>query len=123
MTCLDCHDLHVASGSADMSLKVTQTDTFDSVVLEGHSAPVLCVGLDRKSPPEYLASSGCDGKVKVWSLDDQKCVFTWTNCHTACNDVESSVTMAGVAFSPAAGEKLAVARKNSVKVTRHIGSS
>ena len=95
---------------------MTKTDNFESVVLEGHSAPVLSVGLDRKSPPEYLASSGCDGKVKVWSLDDQKCVFTWSNCHPACNDVEGSATMAGVAFSPAGGEKLAVARKNSVKV-------
>ena len=49
-------------------------------------------------------------------MDDQKCVFTWNNCHATSNDFDSSQTLAGVAFSPAGGEKLAVARKNSVKV-------
>ena len=38
-------------GSADMTLKVTRTDNFESVVLEGHTAPILSVGLDRRSPP------------------------------------------------------------------------
>ena len=118
VTCLDCdaQGKFVAAGSADMTVKVTDTASFETTVLEGHAAPVLSVTLDTKHPPEFVVSSACDGTVKVWDIEEKKSVFEWNHCHPTSNDVSKSPTLAGVKLSPNGGDKLAVARQSSVKI-------
>jgi WD40 repeat protein len=53
----------VVAGCADFSVNVIQTSDFSTVKLAGHSAPVLSVALAREG--EVVASSSCDGMVKV----------------------------------------------------------
>ncbi len=57
----------LAAGTSEFNIKVIETaDSGKGYSLIGHEAPVLCVSFDPKG--ELLASSSCDGRVKIWSL-------------------------------------------------------
>ena len=46
------------------------TSSFATVSLEGHTAPVLSVDLDNSG--QTVVSSGCDGSVRIWSVETKK---------------------------------------------------
>ncbi|EEC08890.1 WD-repeat protein, putative, partial [Ixodes scapularis] len=71
------HDARtLVAGSGDFTIKVVDVESGSSKLLEGHEAPVLYCSLDPKE--EFLASSSCDGTIRVWKLDDGTCVKTWS---------------------------------------------
>ena len=66
VTCMDINNDEgelLAAGSADMTVKVVNTGTYEVVAtFEGHLAPILSVSLDSQGT--YVASSSCDGTVR-----------------------------------------------------------
>ncbi|XP_046632303.1 WD repeat and HMG-box DNA-binding protein 1-like isoform X3 [Daphnia pulicaria] len=98
----------VAAGSGDMTIKVK--DIYSSskakeIVLTGHTAPILSVSLDPKS--EFLASSSCDGTVRVWCLTTSKELKSW-RWGPASNDFGNSPSLCRINFEPTTGRYLAV---------------
>ena len=53
-----------------LHLQVINTSTFATVSLEGHTAPVLSVDLDKSG--NTVVSSSCDGSVRIWSVETNK---------------------------------------------------
>ena len=53
-----------------LHLQVINTSTFATVSLEGHTAPVLSVDLDKSG--NTVVSSSCDGSVRIWSVETKK---------------------------------------------------
>ncbi len=57
----------LAAGTSEFTVKVIETaDSVMSFTLTGHEAPILSVAFDPRG--EYIASSSCDGSVKIWSV-------------------------------------------------------
>jgi len=110
VTCLDIHESGsvIAAGSADTTIKVTNTTTFSDKLLSGHQAPILSVSLDPKK--KFCCSSSCDGSVKVWDICDKKVVYE-VDCVPKSNDVTSSKTVCAVRFSPS-GNLLAIPKSD-----------
>ena len=83
VTCLDTNETGslVAAGSADMTIKVTDTSQYTNKVFTGHTGPVLSVTLDPVL--KYLGSSSCDGSVRIWEVKEGKQVSL--NRHCALN--------------------------------------
>ncbi|XP_045436358.1 WD repeat and HMG-box DNA-binding protein 1 isoform X4 [Pipistrellus kuhlii] len=60
----------IAAGSGDFLVKVVDVmDCSQQKTFRGHEAPVLSLSFDPKDI--FLASSSCDGSVKVWQISDQ----------------------------------------------------
>uniref|UniRef100_A0A3Q2I490 WD repeat and HMG-box DNA-binding protein 1 n=1 Tax=Equus caballus TaxID=9796 RepID=A0A3Q2I490_HORSE len=60
----------IAAGSSDFLVKVVDVeDCSQQKTFRGHDAPVLSLSFDPKDI--YLASSSCDGSVRVWQISDQ----------------------------------------------------
>ena len=112
-TSLSIKSKYLAAGSANMTVKVTDVESFETTEFSGHDGPILTMCIDPKDNPEFLVSSGCDGKVKVWSVEEKRVVFTWSDCFPKSNYFTNSEMLGGMAFSPD-GEKLAVARSDGV---------
>lgn len=64
---------YVAACSEDMTIKVNRRDPVESFELTEHSGPVLRIDL---SATGLLASSSGDGTIKIWNLDEKKCIKT-----------------------------------------------
>jgi chromosome transmission fidelity protein 4 len=77
VTCLDVSQKGhlICAGSADMTFKVIERDTFKDVLFDGHSAPVLSVAFSPAA--DLVASSSCDGTVRLWNVADKRCVAKW----------------------------------------------
>ena len=105
---------YVVIGCADFSVKLVNTTSFATVNLTGHTAPVLSVDITSKA--DFVASSSCDGSVRVWpsSQERDKRVIL-PGQHTKSNDVPMSATVAGLKFSRD-GEMLAVPTGHSVQI-------
>ena len=73
----------VAAHDSTISL-VSLLDMGIIAKLEGHTSPVNSV--DFASDSRYLASSSCDGTVKIWDMqmDEPTCVGTFTQLAPAC---------------------------------------
>ena len=104
----------VVVGCADFSVKLINTTSFATVNLTGHTAPILSV--DITSQADFVASSSCDGSVRVWSSGDEKDKrVSLPNLHPKSNDVPNSPTVAGLKFSKD-GALLAVPGAQEVQV-------
>lgn len=103
----------IVAGSADMTLKVVNRETFKDVLLEGHTAPVLSVAFNPAA--DHVVSSSCDGSVRLWNVAEKRCVEKWEQLWKESNDVTASVTRGGVAFNPMKNE-FSVPVKDVVKV-------
>uniref|UniRef100_A0A6A7FYA2 WD repeat and HMG-box DNA-binding protein 1-like n=1 Tax=Hirondellea gigas TaxID=1518452 RepID=A0A6A7FYA2_9CRUS len=112
-TCIHVSGKLVAAGASDMVVRVQDTLDYRDSVLEGHMAPILSVALDPKG--EYVASSSCDGSVKVWFLATQSAVKTLPDVHAKSNRVTASPTLCRIAFTPS-GSHLLLPRANKVEV-------
>ncbi len=101
----------------DMTIQmVNLTDTsIPPVKIETHSAPVLSVALDPKQ--NFLASSGCDGHVCIWSLTDEAkpvhLVKKLESIFPSSNDISTSSTLCRISWE-ANGNILAVPEEDHV---------
>lgn len=108
------HDARtLVAGSGDFTIKVVDVESGSSKLLEGHEAPVLYCSLDPKE--EFLASSSCDGTIRVWKLDDGTCVKTWSVLPKS-NDFCMSKTLARLSWSVKDGSYLAVPVDKEVRL-------
>ncbi len=121
-TCVDCSKdgKFVAAGSADMTLKVIETESFKVKKFEGHSAPILNVALDPKN--EFVLSSACDGSAKLWNVEKETCVLTWSDLWDETNDTCRSKTTAMLAWHPD-GSSFAIPTKNGIKLCTRVDFS
>ena len=88
----------LVAGCGDFSVNVIDSSSFSTVNLLGHTAPVLSV--DITSQADMVASSSCDGSVRVWSCKEGEDVkITLPNLHRMSNDVPNSSTVAGLKFN------------------------
>lgn len=108
------HDARtLIAGSGDFTIKVVDVESGSSKLLEGHEAPVLYCSLDPKE--EFLASSSCDGTIRVWKLDDGTCVKTWSVLPKS-NDFCMSKTLGRLSWSVKDGSYLAVPIEKEVRL-------
>ncbi|XP_056403051.1 WD repeat and HMG-box DNA-binding protein 1 [Hyla sarda] len=103
----------IAAGSGDFLIKVVQVeDSSVQKTLRGHSAPVLSVAFDPKD--EYLASSGCDGTVRIWNIEEQVCEVN-LSILPKCNDVINAKSICRLSWQPKNGKLLAVPVDKSIQ--------
>uniref|UniRef100_A0A8D1T6W4 WD repeat and HMG-box DNA binding protein 1 n=1 Tax=Sus scrofa TaxID=9823 RepID=A0A8D1T6W4_PIG len=106
----------IAAGSSDFLVKVVDVmDCSQQKTFRGHDAPVLSLSFDPKDI--FLASSSCDGSVKVWQISDQTCAISWPLLQK-CNDVINAKSICRLAWQPKSGKLLAVPVEKSVKLYR-----
>jgi len=114
-TCVDVSrdGVNVVAGSADMTVQLINTETFQSKMFKGHEAPILNVALDPKM--EYILSSSCDGTAKLWKIETSSCIKTWPNLWDESNDIGRSKTTAAISWHPQ-GDSFAIPFKSGVKL-------
>ncbi|XP_064484328.1 WD repeat and HMG-box DNA-binding protein 1-like [Ornithodoros turicata] len=95
----------VVAGGGDFVIKVVDADTGSCKILTGHNAPILHCALDPKG--RYLASSSCDGTIKVWDMTDERPVKTWQVLPKS-SDFCVSKTLCRLAWSPKDGRHIAM---------------
>ncbi|XP_006064929.1 WD repeat and HMG-box DNA-binding protein 1 isoform X1 [Bubalus bubalis] len=106
----------IAAGSSDFLVKIVDVmDCSQQKTFRGHDAPVLSLSFDPKDI--FLASSSCDGSVKVWQISDQTCPISWPLLQK-CNDVVNAKSICRLAWQPKSGKLLAVPVEKSVKLYR-----
>uniref|UniRef100_A0A8D0K1V8 WD repeat and HMG-box DNA-binding protein 1 n=1 Tax=Sus scrofa TaxID=9823 RepID=A0A8D0K1V8_PIG len=94
----------IAAGSSDFLVKVVDVmDCSQQKTFRGHDAPVLSLSFDPKDI--FLASSSCDGSVKVWQISDQTCAISWPLLQK-CNDVINAKSICRLAWQPKSGKTL-----------------
>jgi len=103
----------VVAGLADFSVKVIKTSDFSTVSLTGHEAPVLSVTMDKEG--SIVASSSCDGSVKVWSVESKSALKSLPNMLTKSNDVPNTKSTCSLKFSKC-GRWLAIPTEQRVVV-------
>ncbi|RWS21700.1 WD repeat and HMG-box DNA-binding protein 1-like protein, partial [Leptotrombidium deliense] len=94
----------LVAGGGDFVVKIVNLDDYSQVSLTGHEAPILCTAFDPLN--EFVASSSCDGTVRVWNIADKKCVQSWDN-HTKSNEMANSKTLCHICWDKS-GENLYV---------------
>ncbi|KAG8199957.1 hypothetical protein JTE90_006203 [Oedothorax gibbosus] len=94
----------VACGGGDFVIKVYDKSSKSLTAFNGHTGPVLSIAFDPKG--KYLASSGCDGTVRIWELSSQECLKT-LNLFKKSNDLSTSSTLCRLDWS-SDGQTLAV---------------
>jgi len=112
LSCMNSGD-QVAVGCADFNVKVIKTTDFSTINLSGHEAPILSVALRKDG--DIVASSSCDGSVKVWNLESQSALKTLSNVIKKSNDVPNSPSVCSLSFSKC-GEWLAIPTEQKMKV-------
>jgi len=116
VTCLDTisSGALLVAGSADMTIKVSDTANYTDKVLSGHKGPILSVALDPLK--KFVASSSCDGTVKIWDISSKSQVksFDWI---PKSNDGSNSKTVCQLRFNNS-GSCLAIPNNTSVSVLK-----
>ncbi|XP_045422768.1 WD repeat and HMG-box DNA-binding protein 1 isoform X1 [Lemur catta] len=106
----------IAAGSSDFLVKIVDVmDSSQQKTFRGHDAPVLSLSFDPKDI--FLASSSCDGSVRVWQISDQTCAISWPLLQK-CNDVINAKSICRLAWQPKNGKLLAIPVEKSVKLYR-----
>ena len=109
----------ICAGSADMTLKVVNRETFKDTLFKGHSAPVLSVAINAAA--DVVASSSCDGSVKLWSVSEARCLKTFGSLWKESNDSKASEVRGTISWSMTSNE-LAIPSRDSVKLVTVLGS-
>ncbi|XP_064600556.1 WD repeat and HMG-box DNA-binding protein 1-like [Liolophura sinensis] len=111
--CLNSSGSTLVAGASDFSIKVVDVESCEFRALSGHEAPVLSVALHPNE--DMVASSSCDGTVRVWSIVDQKTVQSWKVVPKS-NDVSLSKTLCRLCWEPQTGKNLVVPVEKEVHV-------
>ncbi|VDM05848.1 unnamed protein product [Schistocephalus solidus] len=74
-------------------------------ILKGHNGPVLCVDFDPLD--NYIASSSCDGTVRIWKISESKEVKSLPVL-VKCNDPELSLAPCRIKWEPRKGEVIVI---------------
>lgn len=118
VTCISIVKDWLVAGSSDMKIHVFNLTSGAEKVISCHSGPILEVALDPQL--EYLASSCCDGLVRVFSMDsvvNSEEAFplqTWPNFIPKSNDFETSLVSCRIAWNPSKDRCLAIPHKGKV---------
>ncbi|RXG72514.1 WD repeat and HMG-box DNA-binding protein 1 [Armadillidium vulgare] len=110
--CLSEDKKTIAVASCDMTIKVHDTENFQDLEFNGHQAPVLSVAIDPKR--DYLASSSCDGTVRIWNYRTQTMVRSF-DLLPKSSDFDLSSTLCRLTWSKD-GQYLFVPSDKEVKV-------
>ncbi|XP_054018175.1 WD repeat and HMG-box DNA-binding protein 1 [Dryobates pubescens] len=106
----------IAAGSSDFMIKAVEvSDSSKQKTFRGHDAPVLSLSFDPQDV--YLASSSCDGSVRVWKIADQTCTTSWPLLQK-CNDVINAKSICRLGWQPGSGKLLAIPVDRVVKLYR-----
>ncbi|XP_048240778.1 WD repeat and HMG-box DNA-binding protein 1-like isoform X2 [Haliotis rufescens] len=111
--CLNKSGSVMVAASSDFTVKHVEVETSNQKVFHGHQAPVLSVSLHPQE--ELLASSSCDGSVKVWKVADQSCVKSLEDSIPKCSDISLSKTLCRLTWSPD-GKNLLVPREKEIAI-------
>ncbi|OQV12792.1 WD repeat and HMG-box DNA-binding protein 1 [Hypsibius exemplaris] len=107
----------LAAGAADFNIRIVTLEgatMVDTHVCPGHTAPVLSLALDPKG--EFLASSACDGSLKIWDVKKHACLKTIEAVIPKSNDFLTSKTLGRMSFAPGSGALLAMPSGKEVKL-------
>lgn len=77
-------------------IKVLNLEDDSLKTLNGHEAPVLSLSIDPQA--KYIASSSCDGTVRIWEIETLECVKAIDN-HTKSNDIPNSDTLCQICWN------------------------
>lgn len=105
---------YIAAGGSDFAIKAVNLTDRSNHVFRGHDAPILSVVIDPDE--KYLASSSCDGTVRVWNMSDQLVIKMWNNVLKKSNDFCTSQTICRLDWHPTNGKFLAVPVDKEVKL-------
>ncbi|XP_038044137.1 WD repeat and HMG-box DNA-binding protein 1-like [Patiria miniata] len=111
--CLSEDGEKLLAGASDFTLKYVDIEGSNQKSFHGHNAPVLSVAIDPKH--EYIASSSCDGTLKIWSIADQ----SWEKSVSLipkCSDVSLSKTLCRLSWKPQVGKFLAVPVEKEIHI-------
>ncbi|XP_033641025.1 WD repeat and HMG-box DNA-binding protein 1-like [Asterias rubens] len=111
--CLSQDGNKVLGGASDFTMKYVDVEGSNQKTFHGHNAPILSVAIDPKL--EYIASSSCDGTVKIWNIADQ----AWEKSVSLipkCSDASLSKTLCRLSWKPNSGELLAVPLEKEIQV-------
>ncbi|XP_026685148.1 WD repeat and HMG-box DNA-binding protein 1-like [Diaphorina citri] len=102
----------------DMKVHAFNLSSGAEKVITTHNGPILEVALDPQL--EYLATSCCDGLVRMFSMEsivnseDAAPVQTWSEFIPKSNDFETSPVCCRVAWCPGEGQWLAIPHQSKV---------
>eukprot|EP00794_Sanderia_malayensis_P017651 gene17651-19406_t len=85
----------LAAGSSDFTIKIVTKEENIHKSLNGHNAPVLSVAFSPDD--QYLASSSCDGMLKIWNISNQECIKS-LSIFPKSNDTSTSKTLCKIAW-------------------------
>lgn len=103
----------LVAGSSDFVIEVIDIDSSNSRTCSGHVAPVLSVALDPQE--EFVASSSCDGTVKIWKIDERKIIKS-LNLIPNCSDVSLSKTLCRLCWSRKKGDLLYIPLEKEIQI-------
>ncbi|KAI5704078.1 hypothetical protein M8J75_001791 [Diaphorina citri] len=118
VTCISIIKDWLVAGSSDMKVHAFNLSSGAEKVITTHNGPILEVALDPQL--EYLATSCCDGLVRVFSMEsivnseDAAPVQTWSEFIPKSNDFETSPVCCRVAWCPGEGQWLAIPHQSKV---------
>ncbi|XP_053408161.1 WD repeat and HMG-box DNA-binding protein 1-like isoform X2 [Mercenaria mercenaria] len=95
----------LVAGASDFAIKIVEVSNCSYKTCQGHEAPILSVALDPKE--EFLASSSCDGTVRIWKMSDRSQIQSFTLI-PKCSDASLSKTMCRMCWEPENGKILYV---------------
>ncbi|XP_006818558.1 WD repeat and HMG-box DNA-binding protein 1-like [Saccoglossus kowalevskii] len=101
------------AGADDFGVKLVTIEDSSQKVFIGHEAPILSVSLDPKE--EYVASSSCDGTVKVWKIKDQNCEKS-LSLLPKCSDISISKTLCRISWQSISGKYLAIPVEQQIQI-------
>ena len=94
-------------------IKILNLEDNSIQTIAAHEAPILSVSLDPQLA--YLASSSCDGTVRIWKLSNLECVKKFDKNHTKSNDFLNSSTWCKLSWDRK-GDNLLVPSEKAVNV-------
>ncbi|RWS02221.1 WD repeat and HMG-box DNA-binding protein 1-like protein [Dinothrombium tinctorium] len=101
----------IAAGGGDFLVKLINLSDSSQITLSGHEAPILCVAFDPQNL--LIASSSCDGTVRLWNIEEKKCVHLWNN-HPKSNEITNSPTLCQICWDQ--NGNLIVPAKDNINV-------
>ena len=100
---------------SDFVIKILNLEDGSLRTLSGHEAPLLSVSLDPQL--SLLASSSCDGTVRVWHIESLECVKKFEKNHARSNDFLNSSTWCKLSWDHK-GDNLLIPSNNAINVYR-----